>query len=408
MNVVKYVMVGIQPIVLDIGSGLTKAGYADRAEPVCMFGSVVGVPKYRRIMASEGQEMDSSNMSALGVGKYDLPDNVVRLSNGRRLLVGEKLRKAAGVASLTWPIRRGAVVDWEAAEEIWKYAIHSGLKASDEHPALITENIGNARSNREKMAEIFFESLRSPSLYVVAPPVLSLYASGRTSGIVLDVGSDCTTALAVSNGYKAHPNAKRTNLGGTDVDERLILLLRKSGVVLGNGTNEIQAVRRLKERHAFVAVNPNQAEEAAKKKGAAVEKFELPDGNIIYLGAERFRASEIFFRPELAGLETPGVAHHVGKAIDDADIELRKMLYGNVLVAGGSTKMKGFAPRLLEDLRKSAKPGTKVRIHAPRDRLTSAFVGGTVLSSLSTFRQMVITKKEYKEHGTSIIHRKTY
>lgn len=75
---------------------------------------------------------------------------------------------------------------------------------------------------------------------------------------------------------------------------------------------------------------------------------------------------------------------------------------------GGTTKLKGFAPRLLTELRAGAVDGTKVRIHAPADRLTSAFTGGTILASLTTFRNMAISSEEYFEHGESIVHRKTF
>lgn len=94
-------------------------------------------------------------------------------------------------------------MDWDAAEEIWRYKMESGLKATGKHPAIITENIGNARANREKMAKIFFEKLHMPSLYVVAPLVLALYASGRISGVLLDIRPDCTGRLERLQGVHA-------------------------------------------------------------------------------------------------------------------------------------------------------------------------------------------------------------
>lgn len=340
-----------QPIVLDLGSGLTKAGFAGSAEPVAVLGSVVGTPKLRRILPSAaGSGVDSADGTLLGVGAAALPDTgrsryaAAAATNGggggRRAssaagerVVGERLRALAGVVALSNPLQRGAVTDWEGAEMLWRHAVSDVLRAEHgSHAALVTENAHNPAKNREKIAHFFFESLRVPALYVAAPPVLALYASGRTSGVVLDVGDTVATALAVAEGHAASARARRLDVGGRDVAGRLALLMRKSGAALGATSSEREAVRRAKERLCYVAQEP-AAEESRAREGRGVAKFELPDGNELFLGAERFRAPEMLFRPELVGAENCGVGELVQGAVQDADMELRRRLYGSVLLA---------------------------------------------------------------------------
>jgi centractin len=66
---------------------------------------------------------------------------------------------------------------------------------SEEHPVLLTEAPLNPRRNREKAAEIFFETFNVPALFVSLQAVLSLYATGRTTGVVLDAGDGVTHAV---------------------------------------------------------------------------------------------------------------------------------------------------------------------------------------------------------------------
>lgn len=330
-----------QAMVLDLGSGLTKAGFAGGTEPVAVIGSVVGTPTLPRILPCAGSGVDAPNGTILGVGggTTALPERALyRSGTGKRKterIVGERLRALKGVVSLSYPLKRGCVVDWEGAETLWRHVTEQVLQTEQGgHAALVTENVQNGRRNREKMAKFFFESLSVPALYIATPPVLALYASGRTSGVVLDVGDAVTTALAVVEGRAASAKACRIDLAGRDVSDRLALLMRASGAAtLGATSSEREAVRRAKERLCYIARDPTVAETKAAQDAADIKSFELPDGNQLFLGAERFRAPEILFRPSILGMELAGVAELVESAIHSADIELRKKLYGSILLA---------------------------------------------------------------------------
>src|SRR3990167_4586496 len=96
-----------------------------------------------------------------------------------------------------------------------------------------------------------------------------------------------------------------------------------------------------------------------------MKQYKLPDGNVIDIGAEAFRAPEVLFRPELIGLEYLGVHESISNAIGRADLDMRKELYSNIVLAGGSTLTKGFGDRLLKELITLAPQDTKIKISAP-------------------------------------------
>ena len=220
---------------------------------------------------------------------------------------------------------------------LWRYIYSDVLKAEHtDHPVLLTENAHNPRKNRERLAKVFFESLRVPSLFIAMPPVLALYASGRTTGVVLDVGETVTSTIPIAEGHCAVTGIVRMDTAGRDVNERLGTLLRKSGNPLSASSSEKQAVRRVKERLGYVATDPKEEELRFATEGAECSSnasFVLPDGNVIQLGPERFRAPEILFNPGIIGVEAPAVHECVKSAIDSVDIDLRRRLYASVVLA---------------------------------------------------------------------------
>ncbi|CAN8074344.1 unnamed protein product, partial [Agarophyton chilense] len=187
-------------------------------------------------------------------------------------------------------MHRGTVRNWGAAEEIWRHMCGELLSvAHGEHPFLVTENALNARSNRERLGEFFFESLNAPSVCVALPGVLALFASGRCSGLVVDVGDTVCTVTGVAEGHVLAHGVQRLELGGRDVNERLGALLRKSGASLVASWSEREAVRRMKERFCYVARDARHEEGEWARLARGTVNATLPDGNVVRVGAERFR-----------------------------------------------------------------------------------------------------------------------
>lgn len=370
-----------QPAVIDLGSGLTKAGFAGTPTPMSIIPTAVALPTLPRALPATGPAPS-------------LP------------LVGASMLPLSGVVRVTHPLRRGVVEAHADATALLSHVLETELRVSSgAHPVLVTENACGPRRNREWLAELFFETLQVPSLYVAVPAVLALYASGRTTGVVLDVGHGVTTAVPVAHGHVSKHAIVRMDLGGHDVGERLAAMLRAAGSSLLTSSSERDAVRRIKERVCGIAHSVKEEEDRWRRGEDNPTNFELPDGNVVEVGVERFRAPEILFQPALDGLECPGVAEAVHSAVQGMDAAVRKQLYSAVVLAGGTSKLRGFGSRLVDELRPLPPPATKIRVHAPPDRLVSAFTGGTMLASLSTFRSMAFTASDYYEQGESIVHR---
>ncbi|CAO3695166.1 unnamed protein product [Rhizopus stolonifer] len=375
-----------QPVVIDNGSGVIKAGFAGEEQPKCFFPSMVGRPKHVRIMAGA---VEGDNF------------------------IGKKAQDLRGLLKIRYPIEHGIVTDWEDMEPIGNIFIQMNLKHSlkrqpgethtVQHPVLLTEAPLNPRSNRDLAAQIFFDTFNVPSLFTSIQAVLSLYSSGRTTGIVLDSGDGVTHAVPVYEGFAIPHAIRRVDIAGRDVTEYLQLLLRKSGYNF-HTTAEKEVVRIIKEKACYVALNPSKEE---KETSGKLDDFALPDGNIIKLGVERFRAPEILFQPELIGEEYPGIHQVVVDCISRADLDLRKSLYSNVVLSGGSTLYRGFGDRFLSEIKKLALKDIKIKIYAPPERKYSTWIGGSILASLSTFKKMWVSSEEFQE-DPDIIHKKTF
>jgi len=385
-----------QPIVIDNGTATVKAGFAGGSKPKVTVGNKVGRPKHMRIMPGGALEREGSSS----------------------LFVGKKVDDHRGAFLLDWPMEKGSVVDgkWDAMEAVWEHVYSKeNLNAKvDEHPVLMTETPLNPRRHREKASEIFFETFRAPALFFSPQAVLSLYASGRTTGVTIDVGEGSTHVVPVYEGFALRHSVVRSDLAGRDVTERYRQLLRRSGLCFRT-SSEFDLVKTMKEETCYVAFNAGK-EETGTSGGSVTDprtnttntpsaEYQLPDGRAVELGNERFRAPEILFRPDLVGSEELSVADALVKAVSSSDLDLRPVLFNSVVLAGGSTKFPGFGDRFLHEIRQRAPERTRIRVSAPPDRVNSAWSGGSILASLSTFKNMWVSKGDYDEYGSNIVHR---
>ncbi|KAK8148093.1 Actin-like protein [Beauveria asiatica] len=359
------------PIVLDNGSGTIRAGFAGEDLPKCVFPSWVGRPKHLRVLA--------------GALEGDV-------------FIGQKAATdLRGLLKIHYPLEHGIVTDWDDMERIWE----------QKHPVLLTEPPLNPRSNRDTAAQILFETFNVPALHTSIQAVLSLYASGRTTGIVLDAGDGVSHAVPVYEGFAMPSSIRRIDVAGRDVTEYLQTLLRKSGYVFHTSA-EKEVVRLIKETVSYIAPDPRKEERewlGVKANDSKYAEYTLPDGHKLKIGAERFRAPEILFDPEIIGLEYPGVHQIVVDAINRTDLDLRKSLYSNIVLSGGSTLTKGFGDRLLTELQKLAVKDMRIKIFAPPERKYSTWIGGSILAGLSTFRKMWVSIDDWHENP-DIIHTK--
>ncbi|KAK7058958.1 Centractin [Paramarasmius palmivorus] len=277
------------------------------------------------------------------------------------VFIGRRAQEFRGLLKIKYPMEHGIVTDWDDMERIWSWIYAEELGTlSEEHPVLLTEAPLNPRSNRDIAAQIFFDTFNVPALYTSVQAVLSL-----------------------------------------DVTDYLQLLLRKSGNHL-HTTAEREIVRTIKEKCCYVALNPSKEE---KDSLGRIEEFRLPDGNVVQLGAERYRAPEILFNPEIIGQEYAGVHQVVVDSINRVDLDLRKSLFSNIVLSGGSTLCRGFGDRLLNEVKKLALKDVKIKIYAPPERKYSTWIGGSILAGLNAFKKMWVSAEEYQE-DPDIIHKK--
>jgi actin len=366
---------GNPAVVLDSGSGFIKAGFAGDDEPKVVFPSIVGKP---------------INPGSVGQSTY----------------VGDQAISKRDVLTLSHPMENGIVNNWDDMKKIWSHTFQGELRIDPTtQPVMILDSSLSAKNNRQQMVKIMFETFKVPALYVATAPALSLYAHGSSTGIVLDCGYGVGQIVPIHNGRVISNAVTRIDVAGSDLTNYLVKLLSERGYQF-TSLAQREIVRDIKEKLSYVAEDFDAEMQKAAQSSEVERSYELPDGEVITVGSERFRCPETLFDPSLIGLESLGIHSATYNSIMKCDVAIRKNLYGNIVLSGGTTLFHGMDIRMNKEMVSLAPPTMAVRTIAEPWRKYSAWAGGSLLASSDDFGGRWVTKAEYDKNGYSIVDSK--
>jgi actin, other eukaryote len=364
-------------VVIDMGTGMVKGGIAGEDAPKSDFPCILGRPSHK--LGTEDKE----------------------------IYIGYEAQEKWEILSLTRPVMQGNVQDWDDVIKVWNHLYYSELKVDpSEQPVHLLEAAQPTKGSRERMMEIMFEDFAVPAFYVSMQAVMSLFASGRTVGLVVDSGEGVTAVVPVYEAYSLGHAIIDNKLAGKDVTDYMGKLLKEVGGAPGPESMPGQIAKLIKEKHAYVASEFGEELKVFENGEGRTTEYTLPDGRTIHLGKQLFRAPEILFKPALIDRDVPSVHVACNNSVMKCDPELRRELFGNVLLSGGTTMLGGFVERLTRELVNVVLPSIKTKVTAPDERKYSSWIGGSILSTLATFQTMWVLRQEYDEVGTQIVQRK--
>jgi len=370
-------------IVIDNGSGMIKAGCSGEDAPKT-FSSIVGYPKQVCGLVS-GREKD--------------------------YYIGEEASQKRGILRIRNPLEHGIVQNWEDMERIWRHTFDNELRMvvgdecevdEDCTGVLHTEAPMNPKEKRERMTQIMFETFQARRFFVATQQVLALYASGRTTGVVVDCGDGVSHTVPIYEGYSIPHAIQRINLAGRDLTD---YFLQESKISI-----IFEIAKKIKEDLCYCSMN--FAEEVDAFVGKQ-NQFEMPSGDVITVHNQLIRCPEVMFKPSLNNKEMMGLHELTMKTVNDCHGTLHNHLLGNVVMSGGTTMFPNMPERLQAELQ-GLVPQTTVDVIAPPERMISVWIGGSILASLSTFSRMWINQISdpdasspvvgYEEVGPRIVH----
>ncbi|CAG8612262.1 7118_t:CDS:2, partial [Diversispora eburnea] len=430
----------VSAIVLDIGSSWTRAGYAGEDTPKLVFPTSYGYLPEENV-ENDGDIVMGENSNA-------------NLGNSEGDPYYPRRKKRPKKRRGSYIIGDAAITAWRPSMEIknpliWDYIFWEDQLDIDpkEHPLFVTEAAWNTREIREKLTEIAFEKYQTLAFYIAKNPVLSAFAAGRPTAIVLDCGASSTSCVPVVDGYVLKKGIHKQPIAGDFLSEYLLqqiqsnpqisviphyLIAKKFVVDADKPSNTILRDRpnTTESYHKFMQMRVlHEFKESVCQvfettydelviSARPMKTFEFPDGYNTSFGPLRFNVPETLFSPQkflsqssLEGIDVSsllGVHEMICNSVNSCDIDSQPHLLNNIILTGGTTLLPGFTDRVNYEL-SMMRPGSKIKIHAPGntiERKCSSWLGGSILASLGTFHQLWISRKEYDDYGKSIVEKK--
>ena len=358
-------------IIIDNGSYYIKAGLSGEEQPRTIFRSLIGYPKNK-----------------------DCEIN---------FLVGCDAEAKSDRLNISYPIEYGAVKNWDEMEKIWKHTFINELAIDPEgHNIMLTTLPFSPKEYNEKSIEIMFENFNVNGFYMEYPGALSLYCFGKVSGLSIDLGDMVSNFIPIIDGKYILYNITRFDIGGRDLTEFIKKLIIEKILKLSTNVQR-EIIKDIKEKACYAAF-------VFEDELNFVDPFnyEMPDGEILTIKDQRIICAEALFKSSMIGKEDFNISQICYDSIKKYDYKEQKDFYNSIVLSGGTSMFKGFPERLKREIKNLAPESLKeeVNVIAFPERKCSAVIGGSIMSSLESFKDMWITKDEYEESGAAIIYKK--
>eukprot|EP01100_Stratorugosa_tubuloviscum_P015080 TRINITY_DN8463_c0_g1_i1.p1 TRINITY_DN8463_c0_g1~~TRINITY_DN8463_c0_g1_i1.p1 ORF type:complete len:418 (-),score=177.42 TRINITY_DN8463_c0_g1_i1:181-1434(-) len=409
----------VSALVLDTGSLNIKAGFAGEEAPKAIFPSSLGVIKRKGNFLN----IDETNLESQSSNNYYIGPSSVYFRRDEM--------------EIESPFQNGLISDWDLIERLWSYTISTALHSDPrEHPILLSEPTHNTKQIRERTTEIFFEKFQVPGFFISKNSVLSAFASGRATALILESSASGTVAVPVFEGYALKKNIAQSNLGGEKLTNDTISALEKKNIIIQPNysfvrkevvsgeyrINLLDYPKTTQTFHKFSILNiaRDLKESIFRVSDTTFDEtldaniptipFELPNGRLLEIGTERFSVAEQLFstNTNIQNSDSLAIQYLVQNSVKSCDLDIRKDLYTNIVVCGGNSLIHGFNERLSRELTNLSTIPTKTKIVPATniEKKYSTWIGGSILGSLGSFQQMWMSKSEYEEHGSRLVERK--
>jgi len=381
-----------EAIVIDNGSYSCKAGFSEDDMPRVEIPTVLGKPSSKG--EEENEDKDDDELNQLDI------------------FVGDEAISKGGILDLKYPIIKGRIEDFDTMKKLWNHIFYNELLAeAKSHPVIVSESPFAPYEDKLKMAEALFEYLNVENLYMTNTSTLALYANGRTTGIVVDIGYEMTSCVPIYEGFVLNHAVTKIEMGGYHLTQFMADLVNEhfeEGKKYIN-KNQISMINELKEKVCVVAEDYDSEYKRIIDNGT-VEKYVFPEnGQEISYSSEKFRCPEMLFQPNFSGKDASGIHELCFKSINKCNPDIVRDLFLNTILCGGSSLFMKIQPRFNKELQSLAPTGKKAHVLAPPERKYSAWLGGSILASLDNFKKtMFVTKKEYNDFGAEVVYNKFY
>eukprot|EP00929_Paragymnodinium_shiwhaense_P071661 TRINITY_DN36412_c0_g1_i1.p1 TRINITY_DN36412_c0_g1~~TRINITY_DN36412_c0_g1_i1.p1 ORF type:complete len:423 (+),score=74.71 TRINITY_DN36412_c0_g1_i1:146-1414(+) len=402
-----------RPVVIDIGTGYTKMGLAGNIEPQFIIPTCVA----------------NSTKSGGAVHTSQSQGN-----SDTNFYIGEEAyaRKTSMNYALSYPVSKGRIENWDDIERFLHQALYRNLRVvPEEHLFCMTETPFNSQENKERLAEIMFETFNVKGMHLGTQAVFALVAKemseGKTlanldlTGLVIDAGDGQTQVIPVADGYVIPSGVQELPVGGKQVTDFIAEMLTDRGEPVPAEVR-MEAARQININHSYLC--KDVVDEYAKYDKDPAGRFKQHSGEnpktkekwTVTVGYERFLAPELFFNPEIfSETQTLPLPKVVDACIQSCPIDYKRRLYSNIVVAGGSSSFLHFKERLERDVQSlvderlikrgdetgvAAEPlPVKVYSHKRSACRYAAWLGASLWSESPVFERSCKLKQDYDEIG---------